>query len=236
MFGFLCLSQQAVPGAAPVSDQSNLSRLRRKAQLFIDPISPYAYFYLHQLHRLDPLLDIELRPILFGALLAHWGQLGPAEIASKRKHTYQHCVWLASRLGLPFRMPPRHPFNPLAALRLLVSMGNPREAIIATSAFAFEQGRDPELDFAGLCQVLGIEDGAQRIQDSQVKRTLQAQTQQALDAAVFGVPTLLIDGHCFWGVDTIDWLIDYLNDPAMFQGSDMASIEAVAWGVRRKPS
>ncbi|NCV59051.1 MAG: hypothetical protein EBW47_09690, partial [Betaproteobacteria bacterium] len=83
-----------------MSDQSNLSRLRRKAQLFIDPISPYAYFYLHQLHRLDPLLDIELRPILFGALLAHWGQLGPAEIASKRKHTYQHCVWLASRLGL----------------------------------------------------------------------------------------------------------------------------------------
>ena len=113
-------------------------------------------------------------------------------------------------------------------------MGNPPEAIKKVSDFVFEQGRDPELDFSGLCEVLGVSDGAQRIQESSVKQALQAQTQEAIAANVFGVPSLVVDGHCFWGVDTIDWVIDYVQDRQMFERSDMKSIESVAWGVRRK--
>ena len=63
---------------------------------------------------------------------------------------------------------------------------------------------------------------------------MQAQTQEAIAANVFGVPSLVVDGHCFWGVDTIDWVIDYVQDRQMFERSDMKSIESVAWGVRRK--
>ncbi|MEY3104438.1 MAG: 2-hydroxychromene-2-carboxylate isomerase [Betaproteobacteria bacterium] len=217
-----------------LSQRPDETRAKSIAKLYVDPISPYAYFYLKQIDRLDDLLDIRITPILFGAVLAHWGQLGPAEIESKRRHTYQHCVWLARRFGLAFQMPSRHPFNPLSALRLLVSMGNPPEAIKKASDFVFEQGRDPELDFSGLCEVLGVSDGAQRIQESSVKQALQAQTQEAIAANVFGVPSLVVDGHCFWGVDTIDWVIDYVQDRQMFERSDMKSIESVAWGVRRK--
>jgi 2-hydroxychromene-2-carboxylate isomerase len=211
------------------------SKAKPKAKLYVDPISPYAYFYLKRMDRLHDLLDLSITPVLFGAILSHWGQLGPAEIESKRRHTYQHCVWLARRFGLPFQMPPRHPFNPLSALRLLASMGNPPTAIVNASSFVFERGRDPELDFSGLCQELGIDDGEQRIQAVAVKQALQAQTQEAIDAGVFGVPSLVVDGHCFWGVDTIDWVMEYLHDAQMFERSDMKSIEHVAWGVRRKP-
>jgi 2-hydroxychromene-2-carboxylate isomerase len=103
-----------------LSQRPDETRAKSIAKLYVDPISPYAYFYLKQIDRLDDLLDIRITPILFGAVLAHWGQLGPAEIESKRRHTYQHCVWLARRYGLAFQMPSRHPFNPLSALRLLV--------------------------------------------------------------------------------------------------------------------
>ncbi|MBU6285469.1 MAG: 2-hydroxychromene-2-carboxylate isomerase [Betaproteobacteria bacterium] len=210
------------------------SRAKKKATLYVDLISPYAYFYLKRIDQLHALLNVSVTPVLFGAMLSHWGQLGPAEIESKRRHTYQHCVWLAKRFGLPFQMPARHPFNPLSALRLLVAMGNPPQAIVQASSFVFEQGRDPELDFAGLCDMLGVDDGVSRIQELAVKQALQAQTQEAIDAGVFGVPSLVVDGHCFWGVDTMDWVMDYLQDSQMFERSDMKSIERVAWGVRRK--
>jgi len=63
-----------------LSQRPDETRAKSIAKLYVDPISPYAYFYLKQIDRLDDLLDIRITPILFGAVLAHWGQLGPAEI------------------------------------------------------------------------------------------------------------------------------------------------------------
>ena len=130
-----------------LSQRPDETRAKSIAKLYVDPISPYAYFYLKQIDRIDDLLDIRITPILFGAVLAHWGQLGPAEIESKRRHTYQHCVWLARRFGLAFQMPPRHPFNPLSALRLLVSMGNPPEAIKKAVILFLSRVVTPNLTF-----------------------------------------------------------------------------------------
>jgi hypothetical protein len=31
------------------------------------------------------------------------------------------------------------------------------------------------------------------------------------------VPSLVIGKQCFWGLDTIDWVVDYLNRPGMFE-------------------
>jgi 2-hydroxychromene-2-carboxylate isomerase len=206
----------------------------RKATLYVDPVSPFAYFYLEQLHRLPGDLDLEIVPVLFGVILSHHGQLGPAEIGSKRLHTYRNCVWVGRQLGVDFAMPPRHPFSPLKALRLLASLGNPPEAIRTTSAFVFREGRDPENDFEGLCSRLGVSDGEARIADPAVKLALRQQTDRALAEGVFGVPTLVCRGELFWGVDTIDWFNAFWRDPAMFRRSDMAAIDAIAEGVKRR--
>ena len=63
--------------------------------------------------------SVGYRPVLFGALLKHWGHKGPAEIEPKRAWTYRHVLWLAHRHGIAMQMPAQHPFNPLALLRLL---------------------------------------------------------------------------------------------------------------------
>src|SRR5581483_199016 len=91
---------------------------------FFDVISPFAYLQLEQLDRLQAAHDIVIRPrpIVLGALLNHWGQKGPAEMAPKRVFTYRHALFRAQQLGMPFRMPPAHPFNPIKALRLTLAM------------------------------------------------------------------------------------------------------------------
>jgi len=93
-----------------------------------DVISPFAYLAFPQLSRLPAHVSVGFVPVLFAGLLQHFGQLGPAEIPSKRRFTYRFVLWRARQLGLPMRMPPAHPFNPLPALRLIIAAGSDRRA------------------------------------------------------------------------------------------------------------
>ena len=94
-----------------------------KATWYFDFISPFAYLQLVQFPKLPNDLEITTVPVLFSALLKHWGQLGPAEIPPKRQFVYRFFQWNADRLNIPFTMPPRHPYNPMPSLRLCVAAG-----------------------------------------------------------------------------------------------------------------
>ena len=50
-------------------------------------------------------------------LLDKWGQLGPAEIPSKR-NSLSYCIRYAMINGFKYNPPKKHPFNPLFALRM----------------------------------------------------------------------------------------------------------------------
>ena len=93
----------------------------RQANWYFDFISPYSYFGLFELERLGSQVSIDYRPVLFAALLNHWGQRGPAEIPGKRTWTYRWCTWYAAQHGIPFKLPHAHPFNPLGYLRLAIA-------------------------------------------------------------------------------------------------------------------
>ena len=94
-----------------------------EAKWYFDFISPFAYLQLARFSTLPGNLEITAVPVVFGGLLTHWGQLGPAEIPPKRRFVYRFFQWNADRLGVPFAMPPRHPYNPLPSLRLCVAAG-----------------------------------------------------------------------------------------------------------------
>ncbi|WP_413893702.1 DsbA family protein, partial [Candidatus Skiveiella danica] len=89
-------------------------------EFYLDFISPYAYLAFEKLP--EALKGISYRvthkPVLFAALLKHHGQLGPAEIASKRDWTYRQVAWQAHVHGVALQLPASHPFNPLGLLRL----------------------------------------------------------------------------------------------------------------------
>jgi 2-hydroxychromene-2-carboxylate isomerase len=204
------------------------------ARWYFDVISPYAYLHFKQFHRLRPSLNIELVPVLFAGLLKHWDTKGPAELPAKRIHTYRQCVWLANQAGVPFVMPPRHPFVPLATLRLLIALGCRPHHVDAAFTFIWGEGRDPEAEWPALCAKLGVDDPDVLTSDPIVKEILTAHTADAAARGVWGVPTFECRGELFWGVDTIDWMNAFVDDPNHFNQDAMRRADATAPGVVRR--
>src|SRR5262245_54809881 len=131
------------------------------ADWYFDFISPFSYLQLDRLPELEAQgLRISLKPILFAALLDHWGQRGPAEIAPKRSFTYAHTAWLARRRGVPLRVPEAHPFSPLKLLRLALHLGPDAATVRRLFEFVWRDGAIPEnaAAWARLAQELGIAD------------------------------------------------------------------------------
>ena len=186
------------------------------ATLYYDIISPFAYLYIKQRQCLEHKLDITPVPILLGGLFRATENKGPGEIAAKRPHTYQFCVWQAEKLGIPFRFPEHHPFITVAAQRLLVEHQADWEMVECAFDYVWVEGKDPNLSWSEFCVYLGLPENTAKPESPEVKASLIANTNQAKSDGAFGVPALIVNQHCFWGVDTIDWTLDYLARPNMF--------------------
>jgi 2-hydroxychromene-2-carboxylate isomerase len=203
---------------------------------YFDFISPYAYLQCVRFPVLPPGFAARPKPVLFGALLERNGTLGPAEIPGKREFTYRQVLWLAQKHGVTLRLPPRHPFNPLAVLRLAVAMEAQEDTVRRIFDFIWAEGRDPSdpAEFSALSARLGLPDAEARIADPAVKARLKANTEEAAAAGVWGVPTFVADGQCFWGFDAGNMLLDHLADPARFSGGEYSRIAMLPAGIKRK--
>ncbi len=206
------------------------------ADWYFDFLSPFSYLQLAQFDRLPPDLEVTYRPVLFAGLLAHWEHKGPAEIPAKRVQTYRWCHWYAARRGIPFRMPPAHPFNPLRPLRLAVARGAEPALIRALFDAIWAEGRDPsdDAEWQALTARLGIADADETIARREVKDALRRGTEEAAERGVFGIPTFAIGDEIFWGLDTTDLVLDYLGDPNMLKTGEYARIAALPIAQARR--
>ncbi len=204
---------------------------------FFDFVSPFAYLQLERFDRLPPRAraQMRLRPVVLGALLEHWGVRGPAEIPQKRRFTYRYVHWLAERIGIPFRMPPAHPFNPLRPLRLCIALGCDGGAAREIFRYLWRDGGDVASDegWAELCRRLNVSDADSRVKEPAVKERLRWNTEHACRLGIFGVPTLAIDGELFWGFDATDLAVEFLTDPKMFDRGELARVSDLPVGVQR---
>jgi 2-hydroxychromene-2-carboxylate isomerase len=207
----------------------------KTALWYFDFISPFAYLQWQRLKPLRAQLALEPRPILFAALLDHWGQKGPAEIPAKRTFTYQFVSWRARRDGVPLRFPPAHPFNPLAALRLCLAAGASDASIEVIFDWIWARGNagDSAAALAEPARALGIADVATAIAAPEVKARLRANTESAIASNVFGVPTTLVDGRAFWGDDATPMLAEYLAGRDPFAGDEMRRLETIPQAASR---
>lgn len=202
---------------------------------YFDLVSPFAYLALPAVEELARRRPMRMRPILLGAVLAHWGQLAPADIPPKRLHTYRLCQFLADRAGLALRFPPRHPFRSLDALRLLAALDAAPAATRAAFDFVWAEGRDPgdPAERAVLAARLGVADYEQAVAERDAKARLRGWTESAIAAGVFGVPTLAMDGALFWGVDALPLARAALDDPGLLARGEMARLADLPFGIRR---
>jgi 2-hydroxychromene-2-carboxylate isomerase len=208
---------------------------------YFDFVSPYAYLQHAVFPALPDGVEARRKPVLFGALLNRAGTLGPAEIPGKREFTYRQVLWLADRHRVPIRLPPRHPFNPLSALRLAVALDVSPRVVRRIFEFIWAEGRDPSdpAEFDALAQALDVVDARSLIADPAVKARLRRNTDEAIAAGVWGVPTFVVDGLCFWGFDAGDMLLDHLSAPSRFSTGEyarIASLPAIARNVREPTS
>ena len=206
------------------------------ADWYFDVISPFAYLQLVRFDRLPDDLSITCRPILFAGLLGHWGQKGPAEIESKRLHTYRYSQWRAEREGVTLRYPPVHPFNPLKALRLCIALGSGAATVRTVFDHIWRDGVgiDSEAGWRSLAERLGIDDADSLVSAPEVKDGLRRSTDEAIAAGVYGVPTFHVCGELFWGDDATDMMLDYLANPRLFESGEFKRVGNLPVGTQRK--
>jgi 2-hydroxychromene-2-carboxylate isomerase len=215
----------------------NAQKPPTEATWYFDVISPFAYLALGEVEELARRITITLRPILFAALLEHWKHLGPAEIPPKRIHTYRLVLFEAQRRGIPFRFPPAHPFNPLKPLRLLAALdANPRAVRIVMDCI-WRDGLDLSLkaDWDATCTALGLDPdhAVELINAADTKARLRANTDAAVAAKLFGVPTLQIGDELFWGADALPMARAYLDNPELFKSGEMLRVATMEVAVSR---
>ncbi|HEY6985539.1 MAG TPA: DsbA family protein, partial [Rhodanobacteraceae bacterium] len=137
---------------------------------------------------------------------------------------------------IALRFPPAHPFNPITALRLAIAAGTTWPAITAIFEHIWKHGRAGD-DADALAEVaigLGIADIAEATGRDDVKSALRANTEAALAAGVYGVPTLRIGGELFWGHDATAMIEDWLDHPHRFGEPEYRRIAALPRAIERR--
>ena len=203
---------------------------------YFDIISPYAYFAFKRLNELPANVDVNLKPVLFAGLLGHWESKGPAEIPPKRIFTYQYTHWYAQHHGIDFRAPTAHPFNPLPGLRLAIASGCTTEAVDEIFSFVWGRGLtfDDSRAWQGLLDRIDLDEPETAISSAAVKSQLRENTENAIAAEVFGVPSYVIDDHVFWGVDSLNMVLDFLANPKMMDDPEMLRLANLPTAATRK--
>ena len=217
----------------------------RTLAFHFDFLSPYAYLAWCRVHALAEPYGVVVRPVptLLAALLADGGMKGPAEVPKKRAYLYKNAYRIAQGLGVPFGMPPAHPFRPVLALRLAgLDMPEDERRRVIDALFAGSWGgggvalddREAVGAHLGRAGLRGAELVA-RAESDEAKRRLRDDTQAALDAGIFGVPTLVVDGEAFWGFDAFDHVRAAIEgkDPFAHLGADATPWDRLGATARR---
>ncbi len=184
-----------------------------------DVISPFAYLAFERLPQVLEGCSWEVlyKPVLFAGLLQHHGHKGPAEIEAKRQWTFRHVHWLAEQHGVVMQTPAAHPFNPLPLLRLALACGPNRRVVEALFRHVWVGGADAT-DPLRLAKLQARLAPARDPASDDVKAELRVNTEAAIAAGAFGVPSFELDGRMFWGLDVLPMLRDALQGGAWFDG------------------
>ena len=197
----------------------------RKLTFYFDYISPNAYLAWSQLSGLVERYELELEivPVLFAGLLEAHKQMGPAEQPAKRDWMAKNIARKAAILNLPLAKPKFHPFNPLLALRLSnYPLAHSEQTLlvdrIMKGIWVDSLHPSEESDVRLMLEDTGLNVDAMLdyAASSGAAEQLREQTLTAIEAGVFGIPSMLCEGELFFGYDDFEFLAMMLEgrDPA----------------------
>lgn len=187
---------------------------------FLAPQSPWTYLGHARFHAIARAAGARVRVMpmdLGGAVFPVSGGLPLAKRAPQRQaYRLLELRRFSEHLGVPLNLEPR--FFPVsgdgaAALIIAVDLHDGAEAAMAitgailAACWAEEKNIADEAVLAQLLGQCGLD--AARLEQShsqQVAERYAANTQQAIEAGVFGAPSYVIGGEIFWGQDRLDFV------------------------------
>ncbi|MEX3954758.1 DsbA family protein [Trinickia sp. EG282A] len=199
---------------------------------FYDFVSPFSYLLLEQ-HDKWPRMPFRLVPVSLYALYRHWGQRPANEVAPKRVFVYRHALFRAEQLGIPFKMPPVHPFDSTKPLLLAAALEADVPTVCAMFRFIWRDGRDPSTPdgFADLCRQLGVPQGERLIEQEETKARLRRNFEDAVALGVFGVPMFRLNGQIFWGEDALPMMLYCARSPSWLESPEVRRVSALPSGL-----
>lgn len=201
--------------------------MRHPVDYYLAPQSPWTYLGHERFVRIARAAGatVQLRPIDLARVFPVSGGLPLGQRAPQRQaYRLVELRRFSEALGLPLNLHPRHfpvAGDPAARLIVTVDRADGTDAALglagAVLAAVWVQERDIA-DPATLATLLA-EQGlpAERLVVSQqpaAQAAVDAHTQAAIDAGVFGAPSYVIDGEIFWGQDRLDLVERRLRAPA----------------------
>ncbi len=210
--------------------------------LYFDYISPNAYLAWKQLPQVARRFGRRVVPVpvLYPALLGAQGLLGPMEVSPKARWMKRNVLRKTRRLAIPFGPPPTHPFNPLLALRVS-SLQLPEEALtrLIDGLFHATWGGGPGVTDPATVAAIATEaglDGEQvvaRAGEQKTKDRLRQRTDEAIEAGIFGIPTVTAGEELFWGFDDFEYLERHLAGKDELDADTLKAWNALQPSARR---
>lgn len=193
----------------------------KKLYFFFDFISHNAWLAWNKVGALAEThgLVLEPVPVVFGALLKAHGQVGPAEVPPKSRWMLWNVLRKAQQHRIPIAPPFSHPFNPLLILRLSCLELPPAQRLrliqcLFEATWMHSRAVHEETAVTQVLAEAGFDAPALLAQagSEAIKSVLRGQTEAALSAGIFGVPSMRVRGELFWGFDDLAFLQDFLED------------------------
>jgi len=187
---------------------------------WFDVHSPWCYLASHLIGDLARQHQAEIvwRPLHLANLMAAIGGMQPLEQSPSRVRWYQQDLKDHAELfGLPLRPHPDYPLRPSRALRAAIyaqEQGLAEPFVTSVMAGYWAEGAD--ISDLNVLQTMADEVGlgprsvAEIADDPIYKERLEANTREAAESGIFGVPSFVVGGKLFFGTDRLNFLDRFL--------------------------
>ena len=189
----------------------------KKLEFWFDFGSPNSYFAYKMLPEIETRLGVSFtrKPVLLGGIFKATGNQSPffayANIPAKMDYTRREIMRFVRHHDLvDFNMNPHFPVNTLLAMRgataanMAGELGPYTDCVMKALWEDGKKADDPEVLLGALADA-GLDASYYRVKvgDADVKATLMATTQEAIDQGMFGVPAFFVDEEMFFGKDSL---------------------------------
>ncbi len=193
--------------------------MTKAVEFLFDFGSPTSYLAYKQLPKIASRhgARIEWTPILLGGVFKATGNTSPAMVPAKARYMNNDLARFAKRYNVVLNFNTHFPVNTLTLMRGAVAYQATNQFDLYIDAMFDAMWSHPRNlndpgEVAHVLRDIGIkaDDFLSRIERSDVKERLKANTDEAIARGVFGAPTFFVNGEMFFGQDRLDFVEEAL--------------------------